>query len=177
MRTICVLELLTERRIKSFQSVRIEGVSMMISSIWQESENGAKSVNVSKALSSLTANIICRTLMGKICSMDAFDKFASVNGISKLIRGLVKVVGAFDFRYFIPYVGRLDLQRIRGRMKKLNREFNKITEVIINECIEIRNLKDSTNGQCTNDFVDVLLDISGSAHIIGRTEMKALFST
>ena len=77
--------------------------------------------------------------------MDAFDKFASANGIPKLIRGLAKVVGAFDFRYFIPYVGRLDLQRIRGRMKKLNREFDKIVELIIDECVEMRKIKESTN--------------------------------
>ena len=59
-------------------------------------------------------------------------------------------------------------------MKKLNREFDKIIEAIIDERVEMRKLKESTNSQRVNDFVDVLLDISGSAHIIGRIEMKAL---
>ena len=87
MRKICALQLFTTKRIESFQWVRDEEVSNMIRSIWQESENGAKSVNVSKALSSLTANIICRTLMGKRCSMDESNKLASINGIPELIRG------------------------------------------------------------------------------------------
>ena len=87
----------------------IEEVSAIFRSIWQESENEAESVNVSKALSSLTANIICRTLMGKICSMDMSNKLENVKGIPKLIRGLVGVADAFDFRDFIPCVGWLDL--------------------------------------------------------------------
>ena len=81
----------------------------MIRSIWKESENGAKSVNVRKALLSLTTNIICKTLMGKISSMDMSDKLASVNGILELIQGLDEVAGAFDFRDFIPCVRWLDL--------------------------------------------------------------------
>ena len=68
-----------------------------------------KTVNASKALLSLTANIMCRNLMGKICSMDTFDKLASINGILKLIRGLVEVAGAFYFGDFILCVEWLDL--------------------------------------------------------------------
>ena len=131
-------------------------------------------MNVSKALSSLTANIICRTLMGKRCSMDVSDKLASVNGIPELIGGLAEVAGVFDFGDFIPCVKWLDLQGIRGRMKKLNREFDKFAEEIIDERVEMRKLKESTNGQRANDFVDVLLDISGSDNIISRNDMKAL---
>ena len=171
MRKICVLELLTERRIKSFQSVRIEEVSAMIRSIWQESENGAKSVNVSKALSSLTANIICRTLMGKRCSMDASDKLASLHGIPELMRGLVELAGAFDIGDFIPCVGWLDLQGIRRRMKKVHGEFDTLADKIIDEHIQRR--KQNKRG-ANNDFVDVLHDISETGNLITRNDMKAL---
>jgi len=167
MRKICVLELLTARRIESFQSLREEEVSAMIRSIWQESEKGVKPVNISKALSSFTANIICRMVMGRKYSTEAPAGF---KGFTELLREMSPLVGAFYIGDFIPRLEWLDLQGIRRRMKKIHGEFDALAEGIINEHIERRN----QNVLANNCFVEVLLDISESDNIMSRNDMKAL---
>lgn len=166
MRKICVLELFTARRIESFQSLREEELSAMIRSIWQESEKRAKPVNLSKALSSLTANIICRMLMGTKYSTGGFRGFA------ELLREVSILAGAFYIGDYIPRLGWLDLQGIRRRMKKVQREFDGLTDEIIDEHIQRR----TQNGGATNCFVEVLLDISesGNGSVMSRNDMKAL---
>lgn len=171
MRKICMLELLSAKRIESFQSVREEEVSAMIRFIWQESDNGTKPVNVSKALLSLTANIIYRMLMGTKFSMDS--GFAGIRGLAELMREEGSLSGTFYIGDFIPRLWWLDLQGIRRRMKKLHTEFDALSEEIIHEHIERR----KRDGPAINDFVDVLLDILESANttnIISRNDMKAL---
>ena len=58
VRKLCVLELLTAKRVESFKHVRQEEVSVMIPSIWEESKNGTIAVNLSKALLTLSYNVI-----------------------------------------------------------------------------------------------------------------------
>ena len=53
VRKLCVLELLTAKRVESFKHVR-EEVSAMIRSIWEESQKGTIAVNLSKALLTLS---------------------------------------------------------------------------------------------------------------------------
>jgi len=166
MRKICVLELLTPRRIESFQSLREEEVSAMIRSIWQESEKGVKPVNISKALSAFTANIICRMLMGRKCS----EAPAGSKGFTELLRDMSPLAGAFYIGDFIPRLGWLDFQGIRTGLKKVHEEFDALVEGIFNEHVESRN----QNGLANNCFVEVLLDISESGNIISRNDMKAL---
>lgn len=168
MRKICVLELLTARRIESFQWLREEEVSAMIRSIWQESQKGAKPVNLSKALSSVTANIICRMLMGTKCSTEVLGGF---RGFAELLREVSILAGAFYIGDYIPRLGWLDLQGIRRRMKKVQSEFDRLTEGIIVEHIERR----TQNAGANNCFVEVLLDISESGNgVMSRNDMKAL---
>lgn len=177
MRKICISELLTPKRIESFQSGRDEELSAMIDSIWKESENGAKPVNVSKAVLSFMTNVICRMLMGRKCSTDAPEySLTSFEGLGKMVRDLSPLTGAFDIGDFIPSVAWLDLQGIRGRMKKMHRLFDSLTGKIIEEHI----VNGRANGQHGNDFVDVLLDMSERAtdatdrKLSSRNDIKAL---
>lgn len=177
MRKICVVELLSPRRIESLQSVRNEEMSEMIHSIWHESENGAKAVNLRKALSSLSANIICRTLMGRKYSREAPDKLAGIKGLPELMRTAQDLIGAFDIGDFIPFLGWFDLQGIRRRMRKVRREFDALVEEIIDAHTESRKKNERANGGREKDFVEVLLDLSenaSSSNIVSGNDIKAL---
>lgn len=176
-RKICIQELFTANRIESFQSGRDEEVSEMIRSIWKESENGAKPVNVSKALMSYMTNIICRMLMGRVYRTDAPENLGSIKKLGEFVRNMSPLTGAFYIGDFISWLSWLDTQCIIGRMKKMQAEFDALMEEVIDEHIKNGN---EANGERGNDFVDVLLDISERAadeknrKLSSRSEIKAL---
>jgi flavonoid 3'-monooxygenase len=146
MRKICVLELLTAKRIESFKHVREEEVSAMIRSIWEESENGRMGVNVSKAISTLTSNIVWRILANRKFSDD--DLGGDFKGFKDLLVELIARVGDFNIGDFIPYLDWLDLQGINRRMKKIHKTFDEFAEKIIDDHVNVNHLMAAaSNGQ------------------------------
>eukprot|EP00253_Pinus_taeda_P029022 PITA_29022 len=180
MRKICVLELLTAKRIESFKGVREEEVPEMISSIWENSESGRISVNVSKAIYATLSNIVWRILARKKFSDD--DLGADGKGFTDLVLKVSTAVGSFNIGDFIPYLDCLDLQGIRRSLKKYNKRFDVFAEKMINDHIHHRMAMASNGGQedtepHVKDIVDVLLDVAESSARdtqITRATIKAL---
>eukprot|EP00253_Pinus_taeda_P000815 PITA_00815 len=174
MRKICVLELLTAKRIESFKSVREEEVSAMISSIWDESEKGKMGVNVSKAVSTLTSNIVWRILAGRKFSDD--DLGGDFKGFKGLMTELTATVGEFNIGDFIPYLDWLDLQGIKRRMKKIHKTFDEFAEKIIDDHVNVNHLqKEAVDAEPhVQDFVDVLLHMAKANTKITRETIKAV---
>eukprot|EP00253_Pinus_taeda_P021278 PITA_21278 len=166
MRKICVLELLTAKRIESFRPVREEEVSAVIRSIWEESESGIKNVDVSKAIATLNSDIIWRVLAGRKFSDD--DLGGDFESFKDLIVELISTVGAFNIGDFIPRLDWLDLQGIKRRMKKMHNAFNAFAEKIIDDHVAHRMASSTSNQQkeeepYVKDFVDVLLEKADEA--------------
>eukprot|EP01018_Ginkgo_biloba_P016194 Gb_24534 [translate_table: standard] len=167
MRKVCTLELLTVKRLESFKSVREEEVSLMIDSIWKESGHGVKPVDLSKRISSLTLNIMCRMLTGKTYSN--YD--SEGREFNNMFHEIAAVDGAFNIGDFIPFLNWLDLQGLIRRMKKVFNIYDAFAEKVIDEHIERRKEK----GLTSNDFVDALLDISETRTMeITRENIKAI---
>ncbi|GLJ31823.1 hypothetical protein SUGI_0640380 [Cryptomeria japonica] len=91
MRKLLTVELLTVKRTESFRFVREEEVSSMIGSIWQESGQGAKFVDMKKSLSSLTQNITCRMFASRTDSDNdlngghSFKQMVDLMHVGKLV--------------------------------------------------------------------------------------------
>nr|ACN40389.1 unknown [Picea sitchensis] len=162
MRKICVLELLTAKRIESFKHVREEEVSAMISSIWEDSDSGRIPVNVTKAISAALANIVWRILVGNFFSDD--DLGADGKGFTDLVLEVSTAAGSFNIGDFIPCLDWLDLQGIKRSLKKANRRFDAFAEKIINDHVDHRMARASNGQEDTmphvKDFVDVLLEVA-----------------
>jgi len=95
--------------------------------------------------------------------------------LGQIVRDMTPLAGAFYIGDFIPSLSWLDLQGIRGRMKKVNGEFDAVMESVIDEYIK----NGQANGQRGDDFIEVLLNISERAadaedRKLSRTEIKAL---
>jgi len=180
MRKICVLELLTAKRIESFKHVREEEVSAMIRSIWEESERGGTNVNVSKAISTLTSNIVWRILAKRKFTDD--DLGGDFKGFKDLLVQLTGRVGDFNIGDYIPYLDWFDLQGINRRMKKIHKTFDEFAEKMIDEHVNLNNLMAAaSNGQKeadseprVQDFVDVLLHMAETDTKITRETIKAV---
>lgn len=171
LRKLCVLELLTAKRIESFKHVREEEVSAMIRSIWEESQNGTIAVNVSKAILTLTSNIIWRILARKKVSDD--DLGADGKGFKHLLLEVSAIMGEFNIGDFIPYLDWMDLQGIKRRMFKVNKTYDVFIEKIIDDhCMAAAASSDSqSETEHVKDFVDVLLQMTAeNNHIKGDTK-------
>eukprot|EP00253_Pinus_taeda_P015537 PITA_15537 len=179
MRKICVTELLGTKRIESFKHVREEEMSVMIRSMWEESESGTIAVNLSKAISNVVSNIVWRMLTRRKFSDDHLS--ANGQGFKDLTSEVSIVLGAFNVGDFIPYLDWLDLQGVKRRMKKIHKTFDEFAEKIIEDRVDHR-VADAMNGrheaEPVKDFVDVLLDLAAETdkaeNEITREKIKAI---
>eukprot|EP01018_Ginkgo_biloba_P010769 Gb_25664 [translate_table: standard] len=66
LRKVCVLELLSAKRIESMKFIREEEIAMMRENIMKQcGVNGSSPVNISKLVSTLATDIICRMAFGR----------------------------------------------------------------------------------------------------------------
>eukprot|EP01018_Ginkgo_biloba_P005270 Gb_32735 [translate_table: standard] len=158
VRKICNIELLTAKRLQSFQSLREEEVGLMVDSIAKES---AYPVNLSKTLASLTTNIMCRIVIGRKYS----EGDLACGEFHEMVHDLFSTNGAFNIGDFIPWLQRFDLQGIVRRTKNAHKIFDVFAENVIDEHV-VENMELKEGGK---DFVDVLLDMK-----MCRESIKAL---
>eukprot|EP01018_Ginkgo_biloba_P032885 Gb_28863 [translate_table: standard] len=173
VRKVFVLELVTPKRIQSSRPVIEEEVSLLISGMLCDSQKGKVAVDVSKKLSSMTNNIICRMAFGKKYADEDLDS----TGFKKMLKELFTANGVFNFGDFIPWMDWMDAQGIRRRQKKVHRTFDIFFEKIIAEHVERRMKSKSDVQDRPQDFVDVLLTVSENPNMevkITRDNIKAL---
>ncbi|KAK4257013.1 hypothetical protein QN277_006660 [Acacia crassicarpa] len=164
LRSICVLHLLSNKKVQSFRGVREEETAMMMEKI-KHSCSANKSVNLSELFSSITNDVICRVALGRKCGeengrnfMEILEKFVELLGTS--------VVG--DFIPWLDWLG--DVSGLYGRAHALAKELDQFLEEVIEEHM-------NRPREADEDFVDVLLSIQRTSSIgfpIDRSVMKAL---
>ncbi|KAK9209854.1 hypothetical protein WN944_002222 [Citrus x changshan-huyou] len=146
LRKICVSELLSAKRVQSFQSIREAEVSDLIN--WISSKAGLV-INLTEKVYSLMYGITSRAAFGNR-SRDQ-ETFVSV------IEETTKVISGFNIADMFPSIGLL--QRLTGnksQVEKLLQEADRIVENIINDHKKRKaTLKNCKTGD-DEDLVDVL---------------------
>eukprot|EP00253_Pinus_taeda_P014811 PITA_14811 len=170
MRKICTLELLSPKRMESSKPIRVQEVFSMIQSILQESttnnhnddnnvfnsnNDNCFAVDISRQVSLLTNNIICRMTFGKNCS----ETYLGGRSFKEVLEDQFAVSGSFGYEDFIPLLGWLDLQGVKRRQLEIHRVFDGFLKTILEEHFERRKV----NGSESKDFVDVLISLSEDA--------------
>ncbi|CAA2961478.1 cytochrome P450 71A6-like [Olea europaea var. sylvestris] len=154
VRSICVLHLLSNKRVQSFRRIREEEMSLMIEKIRHSSSS---SINLSNILVTLTNDIISRVALGRKYSdgeAEGSTKF------ELMLKELAELLGTFNPGDYIP---RLNwIKRVTGfeaRVEKLARRFDEFFEGVVEEHRNRKkgetNLKDSSHEA---DLVDILLE-------------------
>eukprot|EP00253_Pinus_taeda_P007308 PITA_07308 len=179
VRKLCALELFTSKRIASFKHVREEEVSAITRSIWEQSQNGTIAVNVSKAVFTLSSNVISRILFRRNVSDD--DLGVDGKGFKQMLLELSAIVGDLNIGDFIPYLDWMDLQGIKRRMVEISKTYDAFAVKIIDEHLHVQAAAPSSDGQAeaeaeaenVKDFVDVLLQMTAdNNHINGDTTAR-----
>ncbi|CAJ2639994.1 unnamed protein product [Trifolium pratense] len=146
LRKICTLELLSSKRVQSFQPIRSEEVNNLIK--WIASKEGSQ-INLTKEVFSTISTIISRTAFGKKCKDN--QKFIS------LVKEASKVAGGFNLGDLYPsYKWLQNISGLKPKLEKLHKQTDKILQNIVDEHREV-NKSRVNEDHGVEDLVDVLL--------------------
>jgi flavonoid 6-hydroxylase len=149
LRKICTLELLSSKRVQSFQPIRSEEVNNLIKLI--SSKEGSQ-INFTKEMFSTISTMTSRTAFGKKCKEN--QKFIS------LVREAIKIAGGFELGDLFPsYKWLQHISGLKPKLEKLHKEADLIMQNIIDEHREVNKSRASEDhGDEVEEYlVDVLL--------------------
>ncbi|XVF77122.1 hypothetical protein PTKIN_Ptkin14bG0015300 [Pterospermum kingtungense] len=148
LRKICMLEMLSLKRVQSFSPIMEEEVSNLVRAIYSKS---GSPVNLSKMLHDLTYEIVLRTAFGGKCKEE--EEF------TLLIREILRLVSGFTVVDLFPSLKLLQfLSGLRPKLENLHQKVDKILENVINEHKASKEIQDSSFGE-SKDLLDVLLTL------------------
>ncbi|RYQ88491.1 hypothetical protein Ahy_B09g095653 isoform A [Arachis hypogaea] len=137
-RKICVLQLLSTRRVQSFRAIREEEVEEMVRVLVRASSN-EEAVNLGEMVVSSSNNIVCKCALGR--------KYGEEGGIQDLARRVMIYLTAFTVGDYFPALGWVDV--VSGKIGRYRETFRTL---------------DGFNNK--KDLVDVLLGIQEDAAMV-----------
>ncbi|KEH34025.1 putative cytochrome P450 [Medicago truncatula] len=167
LRKICTLELLSLKRVNSYQPIREEELSNLVK--WIASKEGSP-INLTQAVISIIYTIVSKAAFGK--KFKDQDKFISA------VKELVKVAAGFNLADFFPSI--TWLQYFTGLRRNLEREhlqIDQIMENIITEHKEAKSKGSYDQAETDQDLVDVLIkyeDGSNKEFFLTKDNIKAI---
>ncbi|KAM6563357.1 hypothetical protein CsatB_023355 [Cannabis sativa] len=156
----CVQEMLSSKRVLSFQSIREEEVSSLVSKIRQDvCRNGDDGpVNISEMLIRTSNNIMSRCILGRRYSCHEEEEEGKGNKIMFCETAMKKIIvqlTAFSVGDFFPCFKWVD--DVRGFMRNLKSSSGELDAFYNQVFKERKAMKASENG--VKDFVDILLQL------------------
>ncbi|PIA51526.1 hypothetical protein AQUCO_01100407v1 [Aquilegia coerulea] len=146
MRKICILDLLSVKRVQSFSFVRKEEIANMVNDIKQSCSLGRK-INLSGLIVSATNNIISRVALGRSWGTE----------YAELTTQVMDLFGILSMEDVFPSLGWIDvLTGLHRKMKKTSKTMHQFVDEVIEEHVLGRN--DDNRKADQKDFVDILLD-------------------
>jgi len=157
LRKICATELLTQARLKTFESGRQEEVARMVEKIAKYNQEG-KVMKLRPIFHELTNNNICRMLFGKYREIsDSFLK-KEFDELVDCVIEMGEVGGKFNISDLIPILKPFDVQGLERQMKHISNRATNSLSIILNE---YRNGNKMVADSTVTDFVETLLNHDG----------------
>ncbi|XP_034216289.1 cytochrome P450 71A26-like [Prunus dulcis] len=162
MRSICVLQLLSNKRVQSFRAVREEELALLTEKVKQSSLLSLP-VKLSELFASLTNDVICRVAFGKKYGGDE-----GARKFKKLLGEFMILLGGFYVGDFIPWLGWVSqINGLDARVEKVAKEFDEFLDCVVDEHMCTLNMKGESCGDNNmsvesedgKDLVHVLLEI------------------
>ncbi|KAL2525633.1 Cytochrome [Abeliophyllum distichum] len=151
MRKICIVELLSSKNVRSFESIRLDEASGLVESIQSSSQEVP--INLSEKIFFYISSITCRAAFGKVCR----DPDTLIN----VLKNTVVLAGGFGFADLFPSSKMLNIfSWNKLKLSKMHRKLDSILEDIIDE-----HQQKSANGSGESgdeDLVDVFLRLKNS---------------
>ncbi|CAJ2678520.1 unnamed protein product [Trifolium pratense] len=171
VRSLSVLHLLSNKRVRSYRRVREEETLRMMEYI-KECCSSALPLNLTELCSTITNDVVCRVALGKRYGEGRGMKFHEV------LSEFEELLGTVCIGDYIPWLDLLG--RVNGfnrRAEKCAKYLDEFLEQVIEEHISYRLRNDTVDNEEHSDFVDVLLSVQKTNAIgfpIDRTVIKTL---
>lgn len=177
-RRVCVLHLLSARRVRAARAIREQEVALLVNKLKQhaassEPESAAVEVDMSNAIFELTNNITSLVALGRryhseesgaAAGKDAPSGGNNIVGLRELIEEFSLLIGTFNVADYIPWLAWLNkINGLDARMDKNAAELDRLLEKILDE--HIARAKENCSGLADGedddgmDFLDVLLSL------------------
>jgi hypothetical protein len=167
LRKICTLELLSLKRVNSYQPIREEEFSNLVK--WIASKEGSP-INLTEAVISTIYTIVSKSAFGKKCKDQ--DKFISA------VKELVKVAAGFDLADLFPSITWLQyFTGLRRNLERVHLQIDQIMENIISEHKEAKSNASYDQAESDKDLVDVLIryeDGNNQEFFLTKDNIKAI---
>ncbi|KAK7387154.1 hypothetical protein VNO78_27703 [Psophocarpus tetragonolobus] len=144
MKKICTFELLTPKRVESFQAIREEEASYLVKEIGLSE---GSSINLTKMINSFSYGLTSRVAFG--------GKSADQEAFIIVMKDVLKVVSGFSLADMYPIKVLQVLTGLRSKVEKIHKEVDRILEKIVNDHRDTSSETKETN----EDLVDVLLKL------------------
>ncbi|XP_065875725.1 cytochrome P450 726A27-like [Euphorbia lathyris] len=163
MRKICISELLSSKRVQSFESIREEEISDFIRSI--DSKRGS-AINLSVMALSLSNSIAARTVIGL--------KKKNQEAVVQLMVRMLKELGGFTVLDMFPSLEFIHvITGMKSRLVKLHKQADQLLEDIIEE--HKAELKLGVQSDANNNILKVLLKLQANPDSLLTTDgIKAI---
>ncbi|PRQ17177.1 putative cytochrome P450 [Rosa chinensis] len=176
MKSICVLNLLSNKRVRSFRSVREEEIKSMIDKI-KESSSTSSVLNLSEMFATLTNDVISRVALSRKYNGTGGE------GLRELLGEFQELLGRINVGDFIPWLAWLNrVNGLEAKLDKVATRFDDFLERVIQEHVDSsergnNDAHDRIENEDQKDFVDVLLEIQKGNSLgfpLERVSIKAL---
>ncbi|KAF3438667.1 hypothetical protein FNV43_RR21431 [Rhamnella rubrinervis] len=149
IRKICILELLSLKRVQSYSFVREEEVARLVRRV---AESYPSTTNLSKMLGLYSNDVLCRVAFGRDFSGGGeYDK----HGFQEMLEEYQELVGGFSVGDFFPSMEFIHtLTGMKSRLEQIFRRFDQLFDLLVTEHLDPMREKEEHK-----DLVDILLDI------------------
>ncbi|GFZ03855.1 cytochrome P450, family 71, subfamily A, polypeptide 22 [Actinidia rufa] len=160
LKSIYVLQLLSNRRVHSFHDVREEEIALMVEKI-EGLSSSCSVVDLSKTLMSVTSDVIYRAVMGtKFGDLGVGERFR------RLMRDLLKLLGDVDIGDFVPWLGWINsVNGFHAKIDRVAKGLDGLLEAIVAERVNGVKREEGNDGggdveiEGSKNFFDILLQI------------------
>ncbi|CAA6664650.1 unnamed protein product [Spirodela intermedia] len=159
-RNLCLDHMLSTRSIDALRGVRNEEIHRLLYSLKKAADGDCKAVDLSEAVTATILAIVCRTLFGKV--------YGNASAIEKTLKEATQLTGVFNINDYIPFIGFLDLNGHRRRMKAVRRAYDSLFETVIHK--HCRSLNEGT--KLEDCVVASILSSTGTQY--DRVNLKAI---
>ncbi|XP_059064841.1 cytochrome P450 703A2-like [Cryptomeria japonica] len=170
VRRICLMELLSPKKIESFRQGRVEEVQCMVNDVYRASLEG-KSINMRNLFGILTSNVITRMVLGqRFFGLKGASPEVAVEHKAKIYDSF-SLINAFNIGDYLPFLRPLDLQGHERKMKDIMKWVEKLYGSIIQEqFLEL----EKRSGVGPLNFVHTLLEAKSRAKTLNMMKVKAI---
>lgn len=172
LRSICVLQLLSSRRVQSFGFIREEETAILMKKI--ESCLGSP-LNLTELFATFTNDVICRAAFGR-----KYSEWESGRKFPMLLRKVLELMGSFSIGQFIPWLSWISyVNGFNKRVDEVAKEVDDFLELVVQERLNHQGLKSGDKDEGRESFVDILLNVykdnqTAGVSSIDRDSIKAI---